>query len=96
VAGEDGRLCWGKAVSDGTEPDPHHVAFQPRGGAEHALDVPPLPLFERAGVLRAFLDAVDGNGVPTSPADDNAHTVAILEAAVTSRERGERTAVARW
>lgn len=96
VTGDGGRILWGGSCTDGGEPDPHVVAFQPRGGEEQRVEVSALPLFERAGVLRAFLDAVEGRGAATSPAADNAHTIAILEAAVASRDRRERVAVERW
>lgn len=96
VVGDGGMLCWGGVRTDGGEPDPHRVTLQPRHGEERDIDVPELPLFERAGVLRAFLDTIEGRGAVTSSAEDNAHTVAILEAAVESRSRGGRVAVERW
>ncbi|WP_424936793.1 MULTISPECIES: Gfo/Idh/MocA family protein [Bacteria] len=96
IVGDDGVLRWGQERADGGEPDPHRVSFQPRGAEPEDVDVPALPLFERAGVLRSFLDAIVGGGRPTSPADDNARTIAILEAAVASRARRTRAEVSRW
>ncbi|MFG1688132.1 Gfo/Idh/MocA family protein [Nonomuraea sp. NPDC049269] len=91
ISGDDGLLRWGAA------PDDHRaVSITDGDGNVTPVEVPELPLFERAGVLRAFIDAVEGTGVPTSPAADNAHSVAMLEAALTSARTGERTRVERW
>lgn len=91
ISGDEGLIRWGAA------PDDHRaVSITDQAGNTTAVEVPELPLFERAGVLRAFLDAVEGSGVPTSPAADNAHSVAMLEAALTSARTGERTRVKRW
>lgn len=91
ISGDEGLIRWGAA------PDDHRaVSITDQAGNVTAVEVPELPLFERAGVLRAFIDAVEGSGVPTSPAADNAHSVAMLEAALTSARTGERTRVARW
>ncbi|MEV4580617.1 Gfo/Idh/MocA family oxidoreductase [Nonomuraea jabiensis] len=91
ISGDEGLLQWGAA------PDDHRsVSITDADGNVSAVEVPELPLFERAGVLRAFLDAVEGSGEPTSPAADNARSVAMLEAALDSARTGERTKVRRW
>ncbi|MEU6717103.1 Gfo/Idh/MocA family oxidoreductase [Nonomuraea sp. NPDC046802] len=90
ISGDEGLLRWGG-------PDDHRaVSITDAAGNVTAVEVPELPLFERAGVLRAFVDAIAGSGAPTSPAADNAHSVAMLEAALTSARTGERTRVQRW
>ncbi|WP_433516580.1 Gfo/Idh/MocA family protein [Nonomuraea sp. CA-143628] len=91
ISGDEGLLTWGAA------PDDHRaVSITDAAGQVRAVEVPELPLFERAGVLRAFVDAVAGTGEPTSPAADNARSVAMLEAALTSARTGERTRVEQW
>ncbi|MFI7132058.1 Gfo/Idh/MocA family protein [Nonomuraea sp. NPDC050153] len=91
ISGDEGLIRWGAA------PDDHRaVSITDAAGNVNAVEVPELPLFERAGVLRAFLDAVEGSGAPTSPAADNAHSVAMLEAALTSARTRERARVERW
>ncbi|WP_431930141.1 Gfo/Idh/MocA family protein [Nonomuraea jabiensis] len=91
ISGDDGLITWGAA------PDDHRaVSITDPAGNVTAVEVPELPLFERAGVLRAFVDAVAGSGEPTSPAADNARSVAMLEAALTSARTGSRTKVGRW
>ncbi|MEV1171592.1 Gfo/Idh/MocA family oxidoreductase [Nonomuraea sp. NPDC049784] len=91
ISGDEGLIRWGAA------PDDHRAVSISNGdGNTTAIEVPELPLFERAGVLRAFIDAVEGSGAPTSPAADNAHSVAMLEAALTSARTGKSTRVEKW
>lgn len=94
ISGDDALLTWGEATFDG-EPDAQRVALTGPDGVITDLPVPERtgPL-DRAGVLREFLDAVDGRGTPTSPAADNRHSVALLDALLTSAASGRTEPVA--
>lgn len=95
-AGDNGSIEWGTTTIDGTEPEHSYLRRTDADGAVTVLDIAPLALFERAGVLRTFLDAIDTGSMPSSPAEDNARTIAVLEAAMRSRASGRREDVERW
>lgn len=93
ISGDDGMLVWGDAVLGGAvlggAGEPGLVEITTRNGSTTRLPVPePKGLRDRAGVLREFLDAVDGRGTPTSPAADNQHSIALLDALLTSATTG--------
>lgn len=94
INGDDAMLTWGGASFEG-EPDAQSVTITAPDGMITRLPVPePTGPRDRAGVLREFLDAVDGRGTPTSPAADNRHSVALLDALLTSAATGRTEPVA--
>ncbi|MFC7622743.1 Gfo/Idh/MocA family protein [Microlunatus sp. GCM10028923] len=94
ISGDGALLTWGEDTFDG-EPDAQCVTLTAPDGMITRLPVPERTgPGDRAGVLREFLDAADGRGTPTSPAADNRHSVALLDALLTSAASGRTESVA--
>jgi predicted dehydrogenase len=88
ISGDDAELVWGDAAV-GRDPEPDLVMISTVDGSTTRLPVPlPPGLRDRAGVLREFLDAVDGRATPTSPAADNVRSIALLDALLTAAASG--------
>jgi predicted dehydrogenase len=83
ISGDEGMLTWGEATYRSQPQAPVRIIRY--DGSVEEIDVPePTGLRDRAGVMRMFLDAVGGRGSPSSPAADNFHSVALLEAVLDS------------
>lgn len=92
ISGDEGMLTWGEATFHGQPQAP--VKIIRSDGSVEEIDVPePTGLRDRAGVMRMFLDAVGGQGSPSSPAADNFHSVALLEAVLDSAASDSKVVV---
>jgi predicted dehydrogenase len=92
ISGDKGMLTWGEAVYDPKPQAPVRITHP--DGSVQEIEVPePTGLRDRAGVMRMFLDAVEGQGSPSSPAADNFHSVALLEAVLDSAAGDTKVAV---
>jgi len=92
ISGDEGLLTWGEATY-GTQPQALVKIIRLDGSVEE-IEVPaPTGPRDRAGVMRMFLDAVGGQGSPSSPAADNFHSVALLEAVLDSAAGDSKVAV---
>ncbi len=92
ISGDKGMLTWGEAVYHAQPQAPVRIIHL--DGSVQEIEVPePTGLRDRAGVMRMFLDAVGGQGTPSSPAAENFHSVALLEAALDSAASATKVAV---
>ena len=86
IIGERGRLTWSGGREDAFAGE---VVLEEWGRPARLLPLPDLPAIDRAGSLRAFLDALAGRALPETPAIDNIHSLAIVLACVRSIEKGK-------
>jgi predicted dehydrogenase len=86
IVGERGRLVWTGGRDDPLRGD---LAFQEWGHPSHPVPLPDLAATDRAGALRAFIQAIANGATPETPASDNVHSLAIVLACVRSIERAE-------
>ncbi|MEA2522946.1 MAG: hypothetical protein QOF73_173 [Thermomicrobiales bacterium] len=91
IVGERGRLLWTGGRDDALTGE---VVLEEWGQPPRQLPLPELRATDRAGSLRAFLDAVAGGPPAETPAADNIHSLAIVLACVRSIERAEPVALA--
>jgi predicted dehydrogenase len=91
VIGERGRLMWSGGQDDAFV---GQVVLEEWGKPARLLPLPDMAAIDRAGVLRAFLDAVAGDGVVETTGADNVHSLAVVLGCVRSIERGEAVELA--
>ena len=77
-----GELSWTSRET----PPPDRVLWRPLGGVQEALDLPELPLLDRAGALAAFARAVRSGETPPSSGADNLRSLALTLAAIRSAQ----------
>ena len=90
----EGEIVW--TSRDETAPD--HVGIRRLGKRARQVKLPEIPLTDRGGSLKAFVQAVRTGQEPECSGEDNLHTLALMFAAVesaTSRvpvslEKGQR------
>ena len=90
----EGEIVW--TSRDDTAPD--HVGIRRLGKRARQVKLPEIPLTDRGGSLKAFVQAVRTGQEPECSGEDNLHTLALMFAAVesaTSRvpvslEKGQR------
>ena len=75
-----GEIVW--TSRDDTAPD--HVTVRPLGKRIRSLQLPEMPLKDRHGSLKAFVEAVGTGQEPESSGRENLHTLALMLAAVES------------
>jgi predicted dehydrogenase len=90
---ENGEIVW---TSRGDLPDQlsaDRVVVRPLNGPERIVPLAPLRLYDRAGSLSAFVQAINTGTEPPCSGRDNLRTVALMNAAITSAVTGETVAV---
>jgi predicted dehydrogenase len=90
---ERGEIVW---TSRGDLPDQlsaDRVVVRPLSGPERIVPLAPLPFYDRAGSLAAFVQAIRTGIEPPCSGRDNLRTVALMNAAITSAVTGETVAV---
>jgi len=98
ILGEKGTLTWngdGEVIVETVEQAHDGKAFiEPV--TRRTLAVEPLPEGRRdhGGIIGEFLDALDAGTAPQTVASDNIRSLAMVEAAIRSAERGARVAIA--
>jgi len=86
LLGDAGRMLWrGGAAGD--------IAVQRWGGALESVPVPPLEAEDRAGVLQAFLTAIETGREPETSGRDHLKSLAAVLASVEAAETGETITV---
>lgn len=83
---EGGEIVWTSRADSGTEAD--QVTVRPLGKRARRVALPPMPHYDRAGSLRAFVKAVETGQEPESSGCDNLGSVALMLAAVASSASG--------
>ncbi len=81
-----GEITWTSRADTGTDAD--RVTVRPLGKRPRRIELPPMPHYDRAGSLRAFVHAVEGGTEPESSGRDNLGSVALMHAAVESATSG--------
>ncbi|HET8522857.1 MAG TPA: Gfo/Idh/MocA family oxidoreductase [Thermomicrobiales bacterium] len=90
---ERGEIAW---TSRGDLPDQlsaDRVVVRPLNGPERVVPLAPLPMYDRAGSLSAFVHAIRTGTEPPCSGRDNLRTVALMNAAITSAVTGETVSV---
>jgi len=75
-----GEIVW--TSRDDTAPD--HVSVRPLGKHARSVQLPEIPLTDRRGSLKAFVQAVCTGQEPECSGRDNLHTIELMLAAVES------------
>jgi predicted dehydrogenase len=89
---ERGEIVW---TSRGDLPDQlsaDRVIVRPLNGRERIVPLAPLPMYDRAGSLSAFVEAIRTGTEPPCSGRDNLRTVALMNAAITSAVTGKTVA----
>lgn len=86
---EQGEVRWtSRGLMDDASVD--RVTVQRTGGPAHELDLPLVPLVDRAGSLAEFIAAIEGRREPESSGKRNLLSLGLMHAAMSSAAAGGR------
>jgi predicted dehydrogenase len=81
-----GEISWTSRADQGTDSD--RVTIRLLGKRPRRVELPPMPYYDRAGALRAFLHAIEQGIEPESSGRDNLGSIALMHAAIEAARSG--------